>query len=232
MMLLALAFVLARNVIKLLVERRRALPFARFRAKLVLALLGMTLIPAVLVLIVGSRVVLTRGRSLVQRADGGDPVVGATASPATTTRSAQRLVARSGDAARAVAEPARSRVGRRRRACANIVTPEVTGQRIGMVQVYRAVARAGRADRRRARWSTWRRRRCRRAGRAASADRLAAARRRRRVGSRACVEPMAGGGGDLMRAASAIRNRARPADRRRRGQRLPVRRSRRARRGA
>src|SRR6266545_447082 len=50
MMLLALGFVLARNVVKLLVERRRAIPFVRFRAKLVFVLLGMTLIPAVLVL--------------------------------------------------------------------------------------------------------------------------------------------------------------------------------------
>lgn len=57
-MLVALAFVLARNVIKLIVERRRALPFARFRAKLVIVLLGMTIIPAVLVLLVGSGVVL------------------------------------------------------------------------------------------------------------------------------------------------------------------------------
>ena len=53
-MLGALGFVLARNVIKLLVERRRALPFARFRAKLVAAMLGLALVPAVLVLIVGS----------------------------------------------------------------------------------------------------------------------------------------------------------------------------------
>ncbi|MBE3134332.1 MAG: hypothetical protein IMZ55_12735, partial [Acidobacteria bacterium] len=52
-MLVALGFVLARYVVKLLVERRRALPFARFRAKLVTLLLGMTLIPAVLVLFVG-----------------------------------------------------------------------------------------------------------------------------------------------------------------------------------
>ena len=58
MMLLALVFVLARNIIKLLVERRRAIPFVRFRAKLVFVLLGMTLIPAVLVLIVGSNVVI------------------------------------------------------------------------------------------------------------------------------------------------------------------------------
>jgi two-component system nitrogen regulation sensor histidine kinase NtrY len=58
MMLLALVVVLARNIVKLLVERRRAMPFVRFRAKLVFVLLGMTLIPAVLVLIVGSNVVL------------------------------------------------------------------------------------------------------------------------------------------------------------------------------
>src|ERR1041384_6053637 len=55
--LVALAFVLARNSVKLVVERRRALPFARFRAKLVAALLGMTIIPAVLALIVGSELI-------------------------------------------------------------------------------------------------------------------------------------------------------------------------------
>ena len=54
MMLLALGFVLARNVIKLAVERRRGLPFSRFRAKLVGALLGLTIVPALLVLLVGS----------------------------------------------------------------------------------------------------------------------------------------------------------------------------------
>jgi two-component system nitrogen regulation sensor histidine kinase NtrY len=56
-MLLALLFVLARNVIKLVVEQRKAIPFARFRTRLVMALLGMTLIPAVLVLIVGSELI-------------------------------------------------------------------------------------------------------------------------------------------------------------------------------
>src|SRR5260370_15650158 len=58
-MLAALLFVLARNVIKLIVERRRALPFARFRAKLVMLLLGMTFVPAVLVLVVGSELIST-----------------------------------------------------------------------------------------------------------------------------------------------------------------------------
>jgi two-component system, NtrC family, nitrogen regulation sensor histidine kinase NtrY len=56
-MLLGLTFVLARNVIKLIIERRKALPFARFRARLVAVLLGMTFIPAVLVLIVGSELI-------------------------------------------------------------------------------------------------------------------------------------------------------------------------------
>jgi two-component system nitrogen regulation sensor histidine kinase NtrY len=56
-MLLALAFVLARNVIKLFVERRRGLPFSRFRLKLVAALLGLTIVPSVLVLLAGSELI-------------------------------------------------------------------------------------------------------------------------------------------------------------------------------
>jgi two-component system nitrogen regulation sensor histidine kinase NtrY len=55
--LAALLFVLARNLVKLWVEQRRAVPFARFRAKLVGALLAMTIIPAVLVLISGSKII-------------------------------------------------------------------------------------------------------------------------------------------------------------------------------
>ena len=56
-MLVALGFVLARNVVKLLVERRRGLPFSRFRAKLVGALLGLTIVPSVLVLLVGGELI-------------------------------------------------------------------------------------------------------------------------------------------------------------------------------
>jgi len=58
-MLAALLFVLARNIIKLIVERRKALPFARFRAKLVLLLMGMTFVPSVLLLVVGSELITT-----------------------------------------------------------------------------------------------------------------------------------------------------------------------------
>src|SRR6202049_61813 len=58
-MLVALVFVLARNIVKLVVERRRGRPFARFRAKLVALLLGMTLVPAVLVLAARSALIRT-----------------------------------------------------------------------------------------------------------------------------------------------------------------------------
>jgi nitrogen fixation/metabolism regulation signal transduction histidine kinase len=58
-MVVALVFVLARNIVKLVVERRRGGPFARFRAKLVALLIGMTLVPAMLVLAVGSELIRT-----------------------------------------------------------------------------------------------------------------------------------------------------------------------------
>ncbi|HUR22043.1 MAG TPA: ATP-binding protein [Vicinamibacterales bacterium] len=54
-LLAALVFVLARNIIKLWVERRQGAPFARFRAKLVAALLAMTILPATLVSVIGSQ---------------------------------------------------------------------------------------------------------------------------------------------------------------------------------
>src|SRR6476620_3950621 len=56
-MVIALVFVLARNIVKLLVERRRGLPFSRFRAKLVLAMLGLTIVPSLLVLAVGGELI-------------------------------------------------------------------------------------------------------------------------------------------------------------------------------
>jgi two-component system nitrogen regulation sensor histidine kinase NtrY len=58
-MVVALVFVLARNIVKLVVERRHGGPFARFRAKLVALLIGMTLVPAMLVLGVGSELIRT-----------------------------------------------------------------------------------------------------------------------------------------------------------------------------
>ena len=76
--LLALLFVLARNIVKLVVERRRGLPFSRFRAKMVGALLGLTIVPALLGLLVRDRVRLATYRALTSAssrlADSPSPV--------------------------------------------------------------------------------------------------------------------------------------------------------------
>jgi two-component system nitrogen regulation sensor histidine kinase NtrY len=140
-MLLALVFVLARNVIKSLVEGRRGLPFGRFRAKLVLAILAMTVIPSVLVMIVGSRVVLTA----VDRwfnAPMEQILSGANFIASDYYQQRQQLVL---DQASRIAESlaaidlAAAEVSRVQR----LVTPGVTGRRVGMVQVYRVVRQPG-----------------------------------------------------------------------------------------
>jgi two-component system nitrogen regulation sensor histidine kinase NtrY len=202
MMLLALGFVLARNVVKLLVERRRAIPFVRFRAKLVFVLLGMTLIPAVLVLIVGSRVVLTA----VDRwfnAPMEEILASANQIASDYYRERQRSV--SDEASRLAdvlskADFAAAAVGPIR----DLVSPDVNEQRIGMVQVYRAVNTSGGPTEvvpvvdvaSPAIPPGWAR---------ASADRLAA---RAATGAEAqpwILEPMTGGDtGQLLRAASRI----------------------------
>ena len=134
-MLVALGFVLARSVIKLLVERRRALPFARFRAKLVTVLLAMTLVPAVLVLLVGSELI----RNNVDR--------WFTAQMDETLASAQRIASDyyherqrqvSDEAARvarslAAVDLAQPDV----RPVRDVVAPIVNDQRVALIEVYR-----------------------------------------------------------------------------------------------
>src|SRR5688572_18441750 len=136
-MLVALAFVLARNVIKSIMEGRSGLPFGRFRARLVLSMLGMTVVPAVLVLIVGSRVVLT----VVDRwfnAPMDEILAGANSIAGDYYQERERQVA---DQATRLARSlsrldlASAQVG----SVQTVVTPEVAGQRISMVQVYRAI---------------------------------------------------------------------------------------------
>ncbi len=139
-MLLALVFLLARNVIKSIVEGRRGLPFARFRAKLVLTMLGMTIIPAVLVLLVGSRVVLTAvDRWFNTPMD--DILTSANSIAADYYAERQRLVAdQATRVARVLAsiDLAKGDVARVRAA----IAPEVSGPRAGLVQVYSVVPSA------------------------------------------------------------------------------------------
>jgi two-component system, NtrC family, nitrogen regulation sensor histidine kinase NtrY len=140
-MLVALAFVLARNIVKLVVERRRALPFARFRAKLVAALLGMTLIPAVLVLLVGSELI----RNSVDRwfnAPMDDVLTSASAIASDYYHERQVLA---DDAAVRVAGTL-SAVGLSGTDVATVrdaLLPEITQRRIQLIEVYRLVDRPG-----------------------------------------------------------------------------------------
>ena len=140
-MLAALGFVLARNIVKLIVERRKALPFARFRAKLVALLLGMTLVPTVLVLIVGSELIRTN----IDRwfnAPMADILSSANQIASDYYREQQMLasdhasrLARtlSGvDLANADVRPIR-----------DLLSPDITLQRVQMVEVYRVVPSAG-----------------------------------------------------------------------------------------
>ena len=100
-MLAALVFVLARNIVKLIVERRKALPFARFRAKLVALLLGMTLVPDGPRADCRQRADSHEHRPLVQRADGRHPVVG--------EPDRERLLPRAADARERSRQPPRAR---------------------------------------------------------------------------------------------------------------------------
>jgi two-component system nitrogen regulation sensor histidine kinase NtrY len=133
--LVALAFVLARNIFKLVVERRRALPFARFRAKLVAVLLGMAVVPAVLVLIVGSELI----RTSVDRwfNQPVDEVLSSANSIAAdyyaqqgslVSAQAQRLARMLGGVDLASAGPSNVR---------DLVAPDVLQERIDLVEVYR-----------------------------------------------------------------------------------------------
>ncbi|HSK09883.1 MAG TPA: ATP-binding protein [Vicinamibacterales bacterium] len=136
-MILALVFVLARNIIKMMVERRRGLPIARFRSKLVGALLGMTLIPAVLVLLVGSELI----RSNVDRwfnAPIEEIVTSANRMASDyygerqklTSETAARLARLLAPLPLSQADPVAVR---------DLILPEIVQHRVSMVEVYRVV---------------------------------------------------------------------------------------------
>jgi two-component system, NtrC family, nitrogen regulation sensor histidine kinase NtrY len=134
-MLVALVFVLARNIIKLIVERRRALPFARFRAKLVAALLAMTIIPAVLVLIVGGELI----RNSVDRwfnAPMDEVLSSANNIAGDYYEERQRQVATQ---AERLARPLAGVDLSGPAAATEIITPSVTQERVTLVEVYRVV---------------------------------------------------------------------------------------------
>ena len=140
-MLTALVFVLARNIVKLVVERRRGLPFARFRAKLVALLLGMTLVPAVLVLAVGSELIRT---SVERWFNAPMDEILASANQIASDYYHERQVQVSDHATRIARSLASiDLAGADVRGLRDLLAPEVTLQRVQMVEVYRVSASTG-----------------------------------------------------------------------------------------
>ena len=133
-MLVALVFVLARNVVKLIVERRRGLPFSRFRAKLVLALLGLTIVPSVLVLIVGGELI----RSSTQKwfAPPVDDVLTSANKIAADYYGEHKAVAARHAQSLASAIPAAALQSRDAGAVRATIEREVRQGRVGLVEVY------------------------------------------------------------------------------------------------
>jgi two-component system nitrogen regulation sensor histidine kinase NtrY len=140
-MLAALVFVLARNIVKLVIERRHARPFAQFRGKLVALLLGMTLGPAVLVLAVGSELI----RTSVERwfnAPMDEILTSANQIAGDYYHERQMLVR---DQASRIARTLSGAdlTSRDVRPIRDLVAPDVTLQRVQMVEVYRIGPAAG-----------------------------------------------------------------------------------------
>ena len=143
-MLLGLTFVLARNVIKLIIERRKGLPFARFRAKLVAVLLGMTFIPSLLVLIVGSELI----RTSVDRWFNA-PVEDVLTAADTIAGDYyhDRQVRVTDDAARIARELGALTIdGSDVSAVRDLIYPEVSRGRVRMVEVYRVMPEGSGGD--------------------------------------------------------------------------------------
>ncbi len=139
-MLVALLFVLARNIVKLLVERRRGLPFARFRAKLVFAMLGLTIVPSLLVLLVGGELI----RSSTERwfSPPIDEVL-RSANAIASDYYREHELATTADARRiARAMPVAALAAGNVQAVRAAIEPDVAQQRVALVEVYRY--RAGR----------------------------------------------------------------------------------------
>jgi two-component system nitrogen regulation sensor histidine kinase NtrY len=140
-MLVALVFVLARNIVKLVVERRRGLPFSRFRAKLVLALLGLTVVPCVLVLIVGSELIRSSTEKWFSQPID-DVLTAATRIAQDYYREREANVA--GHAARIARDiPIAAVASGDLDAVKRAIEGEVAQGRVGLVEVYRARNPAG-----------------------------------------------------------------------------------------
>jgi two-component system, NtrC family, nitrogen regulation sensor histidine kinase NtrY len=140
-MVVVAVFVLARNIVKLVVERRRGLPFSRFRAKLVLALLGLTIVPSLLVLLVGGELIRSSTQWWVS------PPIDEVLRSATQIAGdyyGERLSRVSGHAARIASEiPASAVQNGDAAAVQRAIAQEIREGRVGLVEVYRLEEHTG-----------------------------------------------------------------------------------------
>jgi two-component system nitrogen regulation sensor histidine kinase NtrY len=141
-LLAALCFVLARSLLKLWVEQRHAAPFGRFRAKLVAALLAMTILPAVLVLLSGSQII--RDSASRWFSEPVDDVLGAAQNIARQYYSERQdeMSLRAQRLSRVV--PASAVVDGDIAALGPVVVEEPKTMRSGIVELYRTVSEPGR----------------------------------------------------------------------------------------
>src|SRR5437773_3913424 len=133
--LVVFVWLLGRNIVKLVVERRRGLPFARFRSKLVALLLGMTLVPAVLVLIVGSELI---SRSVDRWFNAPMEEILGSANQIAADYYHERQMQVSDHASRIARALAPAALAGDVRPVRDLLTPEVALQRVQMIDVYRA----------------------------------------------------------------------------------------------
>jgi two-component system nitrogen regulation sensor histidine kinase NtrY len=140
-LLFTLVFVLARNLLKLWVEQRQARPFGRFRAKLVAALLAMTIIPSVLVLISGSEII--RNSAARWFSEPVDEVLRAAQSIASRFYQERRgaMELRAGRLARVL--PAGAIASQDLAALTPVLVNDLATMKDGMIEVYGAFATAG-----------------------------------------------------------------------------------------
>src|SRR5215471_12316901 len=141
LLLVTLFFLLARNLYKLWDDRQ---PFARFRAKLVGALLAMTIVPAVLVLLSGSEII--RGSAARWFSEPVDQLLASAKDIA--SRYYQDHQQATADRAHRLARtlPARSVAEGDVTTLTPIIKAELTATPLGMVELYRAVAPGGQPD--------------------------------------------------------------------------------------
>lgn len=140
-LVLALVAVLGRNIVKLWGARRDALPFARFRARLVAALLAMTILPAGLVLVIGSELITSSAQRWFSTP--ADDLLAAAHTIGQALYKDRADVAKARATRLGTALPLSAVAAGDAAALQPLLTSELSSTATGMAEVYRVVANPG-----------------------------------------------------------------------------------------